>query len=112
MSRRTVVSVLLAGLLVIAFLVGRTLLTVPQYEQRAAAEAPYSAGLTADAQWLELFNGRDLEGWTAKITGHEAGVNADNTYRVEDGAITVSYADYTDFDNRFRNLFYNTPYSH
>jgi len=62
--------------------------------------------------WIALFNGRDLEGWTAKIAGHEVGDNYRNTFRVEDGLLRVSYQQYDRFDDRFGSLFYNRPFSH
>lgn len=62
--------------------------------------------------WIRLFNGRDLDGWTAKLTNHELGDNYRNTFRVEDGVLKVSYDDYERFDRRFGHLFYRTPYSY
>ena len=73
------------------------------------------AASTASAQpggrWISLFNGKNLEGWTAKITGYEAGDNFANTYRVENGSIKTAYDDYGEFNNRFGLLFYNEPFS-
>jgi hypothetical protein len=37
--------------------------------------------------WVALFNGRDLTGWTPKITGHPSGENFGRTFRVEDGLL-------------------------
>lgn len=72
-----------------------------------------SAQSTADEEeWITLFNGQDLSGWTPKIRGHEPGENFANTFRVEDGLLTVSYDGYENFDNQFGHLFYQTPYSH
>ncbi|MGD9635846.1 MAG: DUF1080 domain-containing protein [Pirellulales bacterium] len=69
--------------------------------------------LAADADgWVELFNGRDLTGWTPKIKGHGAGENFADTFRVEDGILKVSYDKYDgDFRERFGHLFYEQPYS-
>lgn len=66
----------------------------------------------ADSQeWIQLFNGRNLEGWIPKITGYETGDNFGNTFRVEDGVLKVSYDHYTEFGNRFGHLFYHQPFS-
>jgi hypothetical protein len=111
-SRKRRVLLACAVLLLAGFFVLRSLLSVPQYVQLRPVEPAWSAGLAQDALWISLFNGENLDGWTARIAGFEPGVNAHDTYRVEDGAITVSYADYERFDNRFGHLFYNTPYSH
>jgi len=65
----------------------------------------------AGGQWISLFNGRDLEGWTPKIAGHTLGENYNDTFRVQDGLLTVSYDRYQAFDNAFGHLFYKTPFS-
>jgi hypothetical protein len=67
----------------------------------------------AEGEWIPLFNGNDLSGWTPKIRYHELGVNFGNTFRVEDGLLKVSYDQYTDgFQNRFGHLFYKDKFSH
>jgi hypothetical protein len=66
----------------------------------------------AAEEWIELFNGRDLEGWTPKIVGHEAGENFADTFRVQDSKICVSYDKYEGgFNDRFGHLFYKEPFS-
>ena len=66
----------------------------------------------ADEDWISLFNGRDLDGWTAKVQGYPLGENPANLFRVEDGLLRVSYDGVERFDNEFGHLFYKTPYSH
>jgi len=61
--------------------------------------------------WTALFNGKDLEGWTPKIAGHELGDNFGNTFRVEDGILKVSYDQYDGFRDRYGHLFYKTSFS-
>ena len=62
--------------------------------------------------WVSLFNGKDLDGWTPKIKGYDLGDNIHNTFRVEDGVIKVSYDGYDGkFNGRFGHLFYKTPFS-
>jgi hypothetical protein len=64
-------------------------------------------------EWVQLFNGRDLEGWTPKITGHDLGDNFARTFRVEGGLLKVAYDGYgDDFANRFGHLFYRQSFSH
>lgn len=57
-----------------------------------------TAGCTTTAkqesEWVSLFNGKDLEGWIVKTKGSPAGENPWNLFRVEDGVLTVSYADF------------------
>jgi hypothetical protein len=64
-----------------------------------------------DTGWVSLFNGRDLDGWIIRITGQEPGRDPRRTFRVEDGALKVSYDGYTAFDGAFGHLFYRTPFS-
>lgn len=65
----------------------------------------------AKEKWISLFNGKDLDGWTVKIKGHEVGDNFANTFRVQDGVLKVSYDGYTKFDGKFGHLFYKQPFS-
>ena len=63
-------------------------------------------------QWIQLFNGKDINDWNVKITGYPLNENYGNTFRVEDSILKVSYDAYTDFDNKFGHLFYKQKYSH
>ena len=45
----------------------------------------------SDSEWISLFNGKDLQNWRVKFTGHPLGVNFRDTFRVENGLLTVSY---------------------
>lgn len=67
---------------------------------------------TTEEAWIQLFNGKDLTGWTPKISGYEAGVNFNNTFRVEDGILKVSYSEYDSFRGEFGHLFYKDEFSH
>ncbi|MCA9025260.1 MAG: DUF1080 domain-containing protein [Planctomycetaceae bacterium] len=62
--------------------------------------------------WISLFDGKTLDGWTPKIQGYELGDNFADTFRVEDGVIRVSYDGYDQFEERFGHLFYKQPFSH
>jgi hypothetical protein len=63
-------------------------------------------------QWISLFNGKNLDGWTIKIAGQELNDNYRNTFRAEDGLLKVSYDQYDKFDRRFGSIFYNQKLSH
>lgn len=63
-------------------------------------------------KWMSLFNGKNLDGWTPKITGYNLGENFGNTFRVENGVLKVSYDHYDKFDGRFGHLFYKEKFSH
>jgi hypothetical protein len=68
-------------------------------------------GKVTQNRWISLLNGKDLDGWTVKITGHELNDNYDNTFRVEDGILKVSYDQYEKFDGKFGHLFYKDKFS-
>jgi hypothetical protein len=70
------------------------------------------AGDADKEDWVPLFDGKSLEGWVPKITGYEAGVNFNDTFRVENGILRVAYDRYDTFGSRFGHLFYKTPFSH
>lgn len=62
--------------------------------------------------WISLFNGKNLDGWKVKITGHELNDNYKNTFRVETGLLKVSYDQYDKFDGQFGHLFYKDKLSY
>lgn len=62
-------------------------------------------------EWVSMFNGKDLTGWTPKIRYSEFGENTGNTFRVEDGMLSVRYDQYEEFGQKFGHLFYKTPFS-
>ncbi len=75
-----------------------------------------SLGVTAcvaddEPAWVSLFNGEDLDGWVIKMTGYPLGENFNNTFRVEDGVMKVSYDAYEKFEGEFGHIFYKQPFS-
>jgi len=78
-------------------------------QEAAKAEAAKS---TANDNWIQLFNGKDLVGWTPKIRFHELGDNYVNTFRVENGVLKVGYEGYPEFKETFGHLFYKDSFSH
>ena len=74
----------------------------------------FTQGLQAQVagDWEVLFNGKDLTGWVPKFTFSDLGVNYRNTFRVEDGLLTVSYDQWKDFHGEFGHLFYNRSFSY
>ena len=63
-------------------------------------------------KWVSIFNGTDLTGWTPKFAGHELDVNYNNTFRVENGLLKISYDQYENFGNVFGHIFYKDSFSH
>ena len=64
------------------------------------------------SEWVQLFNGKNLDGWKVKISGHPLGENYKNTIRVEDGLLKVSYNEYETIEGKFGHIFYEKPFSH
>lgn len=77
----------------------------------ATDEADGGTQGAASSEWIQLFNGTDLSGWTAKISGYELGENPRNTFRVEDGLLKVAYDEYDEWNGEFGHLFYAEPFS-
>jgi len=80
----------------------------------AAGQRAGTAAADPDRKdWIDLFNGRNLDGWTAKFAKHEVGENYANTFRVVDGTIQARYDGYGgNYDNQFGHLYYDKPYSY
>lgn len=62
--------------------------------------------------WIQLFNGRNLDGWTPKFRGSPLGENYLDTFGAANGALRVSYDKYTQFEDRFGHLFYKDAFSY
>ena len=77
-----------------------------------AAVYAHAADPPAEGKWVQLFNGKDLTGWTPKIKGYELGDNHADTFCVADGVLKVAYDKYEGaFNNRFGHLFYEKEFS-
>jgi hypothetical protein len=63
--------------------------------------------------WTQLFNGKDLAGWTPKFAKYALGENPFDTVRVENGLLAIRYDKWPKpFDGQFGHIFYETPFSH
>ena len=76
-------------------------LAAPKAKQQAQKEG----------KWISIFNGKNLDGWTPKVTGYKAGENPLEGFRVEDGIIKVDYSKFVRFNGRFGHLFYKDKLS-
>jgi thiamine biosynthesis lipoprotein ApbE len=63
-------------------------------------------------EWMPLFNGKDLSGWTPKFARHPLGVNLHDTFRVADGVLQVRYDKWAGFNGEFGHLFHKEQFSH
>jgi Domain of Unknown Function (DUF1080) len=80
--------------------------------QTSPAQTPGTIVRPAASEWTQLFNGKNLDGWVPKFAGYDLGVNYNDTFRVEDGLLKVSYDKYKTFDNKFGHLFYRQKFSY
>ncbi len=62
--------------------------------------------------WIQMFNGKNLDGWNVKIAKHNINENYNNTFIVEDGVLKASYNQYSNFDGEFGHIFYNKKLSY
>ena len=67
---------------------------------------------SAEENWVQLFNGKDLNDWAIKFKGEELGVNYNNTFRVEDGLLRVSYDNWDEWNGKFGHIFYKDEFSY
>lgn len=59
-----------------------------------------------DPAWETIFDGQTLDGWTPKIVGQDLGSDRAQIFRVEDGALTVSYDNSSEFGGAFGHIFF------
>ena len=88
---------------------------MPLAGQGSPAGTRAAAGQANDPareDWIQLFDGRDLAGWTPKFAKHDLGVNLNDTFRAEGGLLRVRYDKWAAFNNEFGHLFYKQPFSY
>ena len=83
----------------------------PAFSIAAEPVAAKEKSAESKEAWIQLFNGKDLDGWKPKIKGYDLGDNCANTFRVENGVLKVGYEGYDKFDSRFGHLFYRESFS-
>lgn len=76
------------------------------------AAAPGNPQGIAAADWIQLFNGKDLTDWTIKFAKHDIGENFNDTFRAEDGLLKVRYDKWSAFNGEFGHIFYRQAYGY
>ncbi|WP_425237061.1 3-keto-disaccharide hydrolase [Ulvibacterium sp.] len=93
------------------FLLSFTLVLVSCGEKKTSASkesAVLEKTESKKSNWVSIFNGKDLEGWTMKIKGYPLGENFGNTFRVSDGILSIRYDGYgPDLKGRFGTLYFD-----
>ena len=64
-----------------------------------------------EQDWIRLFNGKNLDGWKIKIAGYKLDDNFNETFKVENNVLKVSYDNYKNFNRQFGHIFYQAPFS-
>ncbi len=65
-----------------------------------------------EENWVSIFNGENLDGWTVKFSGYDLGENYNNTFRVENGILSANYDEYDQFNGEYGHIFYKEKLSH
>jgi len=105
----------IGALLVLAVVVAAVFYQIYYKTGQYAHEGPMAAppsDTIADAQWIEIFDGKSLDGWQPKLVGSPLGEDSRDTFRVQDGSITVAYDNYPQWSGEFGHLFYHQPFTH
>jgi 3-keto-disaccharide hydrolase len=84
----------------------------PQGGGKPAPAGQKPTGDPNTKDWIQIFNGRNLDGWTPKFSHYELGHNLNGTFRVEDGMLEVRYDKWETFKDEFGHLFYKDPFSY
>ena len=74
--------------------------------------APAAMPKAQPGDWQQLFNGKDLSGWTPKFAKHDLGENFNDTFRVADGLLQVRYDKWEGFNGEFGHMFYRDPFNY
>lgn len=74
-------------------------------------ENPSTTSTNPDENWVRLFNGKNLDNWIVKIKGYPLNKNVHNTFRAENGVLSVSYDEYDNFNSAYGHIFYKAPFS-
>lgn len=62
-------------------------------------------------EWVSLFNGVDLTGWSIKMSGFPLNENYKETFVVEDSMIRIRYDNYETFEEAYGHMYYEKPFS-
>lgn len=65
-----------------------------------------------EKEWIQLFNGKDLNDWDIKIAGHDLNDNFGNTFRIDSGKMVVRYDQYDSFRYQYGHIFHKQKFSY
>ncbi len=70
-----------------------------------------ATGPSHQSEWLTIFDGASLQGWTPKVAGEDLGKDSLKTFRANHGILSVNYGEYDGFQEKFAHLFYDRKLS-
>lgn len=65
-----------------------------------------------EQEWIQLWNGKNLNDWNIKIAGHDLNENFGNTFRIDSGKLIVRYDQYDSFRYQYGHIFHKQKFSH
>ncbi|SVA38449.1 uncharacterized protein METZ01_LOCUS91303 [marine metagenome] len=65
-----------------------------------------------DSAWVQLFNGKNMDGWNYHFSGQEYNVDPQKTLRVEDSILKVDYSNYDNWNGAFGHFARDEVYSY
>jgi len=96
---------------IILLLVAALFVCVQNSEGQTISVKTEKLSTIKEGKWINLFNGKNLDGWIPKVTGYRSGENPLNGFRVENGILKVDYSKFAAFNGRFGHLFYKEKLS-
>ena len=96
---------------IILLLVAALFVCVQNSEGQTISVKTEKLSTIKEGKWINLFNGKNLNGWIPKVTGYRSGENPLNGFRVENGILKVDYSKFAAFNGRFGHLFYKEKLS-
>jgi hypothetical protein len=84
----------------------------PRQVPSPVPDTPTMRRSQTEQEWIQLFDGRDLDGWIVKFAKHDLGENVNETVRVEDGLLKIRFDKWTAFNGEFGHIFYKEPFSY
>ena len=96
----------------VLLLIPAMMFTMCKSRQASQQNDEKTAQQQSEENWIQLFNGKDLNDWQIKFAGYELGYNYKNTFRVKDGLLRVNYDEWDEWRGEFGHIFYKGEFSH
>ncbi|WP_228850419.1 3-keto-disaccharide hydrolase [Aegicerativicinus sediminis] len=71
-----------------------------------------SSPMVETEDWVSILDSADFSHWDIKFSGYPLGHNYKNTFKMEEGVLSVNYDEYENFNEEFGHIYYKTPFSY